>query len=73
MTSLAERIRGIGEPMIARGCTPAEVRAEVFRQLGFTIGGGGGGGRFGDGPLPDPCGYCGQTGNGGHGGMCPNA
>jgi hypothetical protein len=71
--NLTDRIREIGEPMITRGCRAGEVRAEVRRQLGVSIGYGGQAGEFSENDTTTPCGYCGQTGNGGHGGMCPNA
>lgn len=64
----ADIIREVADPLIEQGATPEQVQVQVFLKTGLSIGGGGTGGAFeGDSQCP----YCGATGNGGHGGLCP--
>jgi hypothetical protein len=70
--STADIIRQVADPLIAAGLDHEQVRAEVLARTGLGIGGGGGAGSsFGDRDNR-ACPYCGATGGGGHGGLCPN-
>lgn len=68
MSWTIEQLRSIADMLIENGATPGTVRSRLAAQTGYGIGGGGKG--PGDGPV---CPYCGQQGNGGHGGGCFNA
>jgi hypothetical protein len=67
--TMRANIRAFAAPVIARGGSPAEVRAAVRASLGVEIGEGG----SGPSPLLAVCQYCGAYGGGGHGGFCPNS
>lgn len=62
-------INRLASAMSANGVTP-DVQVKIFAQsIGVQIGDGGKGSA---GSSGTECMYCHQTGNGGHGGFCPN-
>lgn len=62
-------IRPLCRAMTAEGI-PADKQLSVLLRLGIKVGDGGKGGAGSS--LDSECAYCRQTGNGGHGGFCPN-
>lgn len=69
--SIYDRIREVADPLIAQGATFEQVNDALQRELVLRMGKGGRGGA--DSDLADECRYCRKTGNGGHGGFCPDA
>lgn len=63
------QVRAVLDPLIAEGANRETRDFETMRKLGVVIGKGGKGGT---GSPDTTCPYCDATGNGGHGGFCPN-
>lgn len=67
---LRNSIREIADPLIEQGATFGEVNDALEQRLGIRMGHGGPGGT---GSGSTECRYCRKTGNGGHGGFCPDS